>query len=634
LNQWANRDAALALASMDLHVFACNPDKTPCIEAWEQNATSSALKIQATWQPHLLPAIPVGAHHLLVIDADRKNGVDGVAAFTSLCAERAIELSTTLVAETPSGGFHFYWRTDVPYGNSRGSLPKGIDVRGVGGFCIAPGATLPDGRAYRIVQGSWDAIASLPDALAALLTEKRTQESPLEPVGTNMTDRERSYALSALNAECEKLAAMQPGSGRNAALNEAAHSMGTMNGWIERQTVFDALMDASARNGYIEKDGSTAARRTIESGYSAGQLKPRQLLSDVPNIDVRGLIAPKRGVTLISCASIEAKPVIWLWDGFIAKGKLTLLAGAGGTGKSTIAFNFAGIVSNGGCWPDGSRCVEPANVLIWSSEDDPADTIVPRLQAVGANVNRCHIVASTTEANGQKRSFDIAKDISELRSAAIQLGIVSLLIIDPIVSAVTGDMNKSNDVRRSLQSIVDFASEMNCAVVGITHFAKGTEGRNAADRVLGSTAFKDFSRSTLVAAKDDKSDSRVFAKAKSNNSSDTGGFNYSIELLRLNSGIEATRIAWGEPIEGSARTILAKVEGDGNEGGAKLSAAKQFLIEVLKSGPAPAKEVLSNAREGFGITEDTLRRAYREIGARPSKVGFGSSGGWMWSLPF
>jgi len=643
---------------MGLHIFPCNPDKTPKVKAWEQNATSNSLMIEATWQssPHLLPGLPIGAHGLVVFDADRKpNGPDGVAAFHSLCAAHSIDLSNAFVVETPSTGLHFYFRTETPYGNSSGSLPAGIDVRGLGGYVIAPGATLPDLRSYRIIAGTWDAIPALPEALASLLREKQATASPMtagEPVAFAVTDRERACAKAALADEVSKLRALGEGSGRNAALNQAGFNLGTMEGWIDLNTVYNELLQASIANGYAVKDGDSAARRTIESGIEAGRSKPRPLLTnDAPDIDVSGMIANgiaaykskhsklkpsfigKRSITLVQCSAIQAKPVTWLWNQFIPQGKLTLLAGAGGTGKSTLAFNFAAIVSNGGTWPDGTRCDVAANTLVWSSEDDAADTIVPRLTAVGANLSRCGIISGTIDENGLRCSFDAARDMGQLREATQQIGGVSLLIIDPIVSAVSGDMNKSNDVRRSLQAIVDFAAEMNCAVVGITHFAKGTAGKNSAERVIGSQAFAALARMVLVAAKEEDSNRRVFTRAKSNNSVDTGGFSYSIEEIELSSSIRAIRVVWGETLEGSSRSILATVEGDDKEDGNKLKAAKEFLVEMLSKGPAPAKDVFKNAREGYGITDDTLRRAYKDIGTKPSRIGFGSDGGWVWALP-
>jgi hypothetical protein len=582
------------------------------------------------------------------------NAPDGVAAFQSLCAAHSIDLSGAFVVETPSTGLHFYWQSRTAYGNSRGSLP-GIDVRGKNGYVIAPGATLPDGRCYRIIAGTWDAIPALPESLAAFLQEKRPAVMPAlpgGPVSLAVTEREQAFAQAALADEVAKLTAMRENSGRNRALNEAAHSLGTMEGWIDLNTAFSELFQASVANGYVAKDGEAQARATIESGINAGRSKPRPLLTGrAPDIDISAMIAngietykrkrsepaealiKKRSITLVQCSTIEAKPITWLWNGFIPQGKLTLLAGAGGTGKSTLAFNFAATVSCAGVWPDGSRCDVAANVLVWSSEDDAADTITPRLMAAGANLSRCGIISGAIDDNGLRCPFDAARDMDQLREAAQHIGGVSLLIIDPIVTAVTGDMHKANDVRRSLQAIVDFAGETNCAVIGITHFAKGTAGKNSAERVIGSQAFAALARMVLVAAKEEDSDRRVFTRAKSNNSIDTGGFNYSIEAVELQSGIVATRVLWGESLEGSSRSILAKVEGDGKEDGDKLRAAKQFLIEMLSNGPAPAKELLKYAREGQGISEDTLRRAYKEIGTKPSRVGFGSNGSWMWALP-
>lgn len=652
-----NRDAALALASRGLRIFPCNPDKTPKIAAWEQNGTSNGLNIEVTWQsaPHLLPGFPVGAHGLVVIDADRKpGGVDGVAAFDAICAVHKIDLAGAFVVETPSGGRHYYFSSATAFSNSRGSLPAGIDVRGLGGYVIAPGATLSDGRSYRLLAGSWDTIPALPEALAGLLREKRptvTPERHPAPTGLTVTHRERALAKAALADEVAKLSAMREGSGRNRALNEAAHSLGTMNGWIDLNAVADALWEASIANGYIAKDGEAAARQTIESGITAGMTKPRQLLSSVvPDIDISAMIANgiaaykrkqskpttpasgKRSVTLLQGSQIIERPIEWLWDGYLPSGKLTLLAGAGGTGKSTIAFNLAATITNAGLWPDGSRCNAPGNVLIWSSEDDPADTIKPRLMAVGANESRYGVISGTIDEHGLRCPFDAAQDMDELRISISRIGGISLLIIDPIITAVTGDMHKANDVRRSLQAIVDFAAEMNCAVLGITHFAKGTAGKNSAERVIGSQAFAALARMVLVAAKEEESSRRVFTRAKSNNSVDTGGFAYSIEALTLQRGIIATRVVWGEPLEGSSRSILSEIEGESaEEGTSKLAQAKAFLLEMLRNGPVPSKELLERARETHGLTNDTMRRAGKALSIDPRKLAM--NGGWVWELP-
>jgi len=654
--QSANRDAALSLARTGLRIFPCRPDKTPVIAEWEGRASGSPFQLGIWWDasPEALPAIPVGAHGIVVIDCDRHHaGIDGVSNFHALCAEHDIDLSNAFVVETPSTGLHYYFLSDEVFTGEVGKIAAAVDVRSDKNYVIAPGATLPDGRSYRHQAGSWDAIPALPESLAAFLKAKRPATAP-EPIQTRReaTENEKRYAEIALTDECAALSAVRAGEGRNAALNRAAHSIGTMAGagWIDPEAAARALWDAADRNGYRAKDGDAATLKTLQSGLDSGMAKPRDPLParDVPQW-VREMVAgwiaaykakqsvaatvpaSKRSVTLVPFSAIEEKPVEWLWDQYLPLGKLTLLAGSGGTGKSTIAFNFAGIISNGGVWPDGSRCHSAGNVIIWSSEDDPADTIKPRLLAVEADVNRCGVVQGATDEHGVSCPFDSARDMEALRDAVERIGGLSLLIIDPIVSAVTGDMNKANEVRRSLQTIVDFAAETKCAVLGITHFAKGTAGRNSAERVIGSTAFKDFSRMTLVAAKDEESNNRVFTRAKSNNSADTGGFSYGIEIVALHSGITATRIVWGEPLQGSSRAILAEVEGDSDSEESKLCIAKKFLLEMLRNGPVASKELFEHAREGYGVSTNTLRRAQKELGIVASKATF--AGGWMWALP-
>ena len=494
------------------------------------------------------------------------------------------------------------------------------------------------------------AVAPWIGAQQPALTSTAPARGSVDLAEAQVTDRDREYAASALADELSKLRSMEEGSGRNDALNKAAHSLGTLvgNGSIAGHHVGASLLQVAQENGYVAKRGEAAARRTIESGLNAGIEKPRRPVSDAePNIAVdlasiihkgqKRQIATKgtngrRTVTLLQGASIAAKPITWLWDGYLPQGKLTLLAGAGGTGKSTLAFSIAGTITNGGMWPDGSQCNRAGSVLIWSSEDDPADTIKPRLMAVGANDKRYGVVSGTVDEGGLSCPFDAARDMDALREAVASIGGISLLIIDPIVTAVTGDMHKANDVRRSLQTIVDFAAECNCAVLGITHFAKGTAGKNSAERVIGSQAFAALARMVLVAAKEEDSDRRVFTRAKSNNSVDTGGFSYAIEALSLERSIVATRVVWGEALEGSSRSILNGVESDAGETTiSKKGQAKKFLLEMLTKGPVPSIELFEHARERYGVSRDTLRRAQSDLGIEAVKAHF--SGGWMWRLP-
>ncbi len=340
-------------------------------------------------------------------------------------------------------------------------------------------------------------------------------------------------------------------------------------------------------------------------------------------------------VNLLNGASIRPTSIDWIWSQWLARSKLTILAGVAGTGKTTVALYFASTVSNAGKFPDSSECKESGNVLIWSSEDDPSDTLVPRLIAAGADLNKIHFVDGVRDCDGEIKSFDPAVDMPALYRSIKTIGGASLLIVDPIVSAVSGDMHKANDVRRSLQAIVDFASEFNCAVIGISHFAKGSKASTPQERVIGSQAFGALARMVWVCAKDEESQTRVFARAKSNISDDTGGFNYSLaqtELPDLN--IHTSIVIWGDSIEGSAKDILFDVEGSQEDRPKNATAeAMDALRDILSTEKMIGKEAKSLLmKEGF--TEKVIRNAREKLNVEIEKEGFGKDFRTFWKLPF
>ena len=341
-------------------------------------------------------------------------------------------------------------------------------------------------------------------------------------------------------------------------------------------------------------------------------------------------------VMLICATTLKPEPIKWLWFEWLALGKLHIMAGAPGQGKTTINLAFAATVSAGGRWPDGSRC-EPGNVLIWSGEDDPADTLLPRMVAMGANPPRVFFVGGA-RVNGESVAFDPARDMAQLIVAAERIGGCRLLIVDPVVSAVTGDSHKNTEVRRALQPLVDLGASLGCAVVGISHFSKGSGGRDPTERVVGSVAFGAVARVVMVAAKiksdDEGKERRVLARSKSNIGPDSGGFGYDIDQIELDAypGIFASRITWGAAVEGSARELLAEVDDDAPaDDDEPEHDVEEFLRELLKDEtPAPSKSIKSAARE-VGYAWRTVHRAAKRIGVRIKKAGM--DGGWFWTLP-
>jgi hypothetical protein len=339
-------------------------------------------------------------------------------------------------------------------------------------------------------------------------------------------------------------------------------------------------------------------------------------------------------VVTTCAADIEMEPISWLWALWLACGKLHILAGEAGTGKTTIALWLASIVSCGGRWPDGSRA-EAGNVLIWSGEDDPKDTLVPRLSAAGADLSRIFII-SGVQAGQDVRAFDPAKDMEGLLNAAQRIGNVKMLILDPIVNAVSGDSHKNTEVRRGLQPVVDFGTRTGCAILGITHFSKGSVGRSPLERLVGSLAFGALARVVMVAAtrenQDDAPTSRIFMRAKSNIGPDDGGYGYDLEQTPIpeKPEISASRVAWGKAIDGKARDVLNQAEAVKDSESSAIAEARAFLREALGEGQKTASEVEAEAKE-YGIQFRTVRRA--KDGMVVVRKGTKEEGGkWFWSL--
>ncbi|MBI1891720.1 MAG: AAA family ATPase [Burkholderiales bacterium] len=379
---------------------------------------------------------------------------------------------------------------------------------------------------------------------------------------------------------------------------------------------------------------------TINSGFNEGLKSPRRSQQSnsakFSNLEFPLRTPPKSKIAKTNIevqlrrgADIKPLPIHWLWRGWIACGKLSLLAGNAGTGKTTLALAIASVITRGGLFPDGSPCERAGNVLIWSGEDVADDTLVPRLIASGADMHRCFFIEGVNK-NGESIPFDPAMHIATLHDVCVKIGGASLMIVDPIVSAVSGDMYRPNDVRRSLQAIVDFAEIHQCAVIGITHFTKGSAGASPLDRILGSQAFVGLARLALVAAKEESGSRRILARAKSNIGKDMGGIAYSLNTTYIAPEIEVSHVVWGEAIEGSAREILNDVENVIGEDEFKRDAAKDFLRNKLRNGAIQVNQLKNEAGEA-NLKWRTVERAKSDLGVKANKAGL--DGGWFWTLP-
>lgn len=349
-------------------------------------------------------------------------------------------------------------------------------------------------------------------------------------------------------------------------------------------------------------------------------------------LDEQAGVPPERDRVHVVCGKdLKPQPIAWLWRDWLALGKMHILAGPAGCGKTTLMLTVGAAVTVGGHFPDNTRC-KVGNVLVWSGEDDPSDTLLPRLLAAGADASRVFFVQGS-RVSGEDVPFDPARDMVQLMETITAIGGVSLLIVDPVVSAVTGDSHKNTEVRRALQPLVDLGAMTGAAVLGISHFAKGGQGQDPSQRVVGSVAFSAVARVVLVAAKTkgpEGEERRVLARAKSNIGPDDGGFEYHLAQQEVLPGIQASKVMWGLAVAGTARELLAEPEQDDAADKTAAESAEDFLRELLADCPVSSKQVKADALDA-GYAWATVRRAADAIGVERKKGGMDA--GWYWRLP-
>jgi hypothetical protein len=342
---------------------------------------------------------------------------------------------------------------------------------------------------------------------------------------------------------------------------------------------------------------------------------------------------------LIRCVSdIAAQPVDWLWPGRIARGKVTMLAGHPGLGKSQSALDIAAVVTRGGEWPVDRTRPERGSVLILSAEDDPADTIRPRLEAAGADLTRCHIIEAAQDiGDGGKpcrRTFSLVEDIARLDAELRRLGDVALIIIDPI-SAYLGsiDSHKNAEVRSVLAPLSELATQHRVAVLTLSHLRKSVVG-DAVLQVTGSLAFAAAARAVYLVIRDpDDPGRRLFVPAKNNIGDDRTGYAYRIVPAVLSGGgIATSRIDWEpEAVMITADEALSPPDTRAPKRALRRSAAAKWLSEILADGPVAVTTLQAEA-EAAGFAWSTVRRAGDQMRITSEKMEF--QGGWAWRLPY
>jgi RecA-family ATPase len=384
-------------------------------------------------------------------------------------------------------------------------------------------------------------------------------------------------------------------------------------------TSYARVVAEKARRREIRKKAHDIIQAT-ENGADLDALST--LLGDV-KIEMPGSLASH--VTLV--ANVKAKAIQFLWPGRLPLGKLSVLDGDPGLGKSLLTLEIAARLSTGRPMPDGSlgHLNGPRGVVLLSAEDDASDTIRPRLEAAGADLTKIGLLSAVRGDEGSLRPPHLG-DVGELRRAIQDLA-AALVVIDPLMAFIGEghDSHRDHDIRRLLAPLAELAAETGASILVVRHLNKSQNG-NPLYRGGGSIGIVGAARSGLLVALDPEDpEIRVLALTKSNLAAPVPSLKY--KVIEASPGVAG--VVWlGESTQ-TASSLLASADESGNSR-TERDEAKGWLSAMLADGPVSAKQIRTESEQA-GHAWATIRRAQRDLGVDIRKDGF--QGAWTWRLP-
>jgi putative DNA primase/helicase len=402
--------------------------------------------------------------------------------------------------------------------------------------------------------------------------------------------------------DCEVIVAPSTLSGPN---NKRHFASGRAPGQCKIAKIPQWLLQISAKGG------------SDQSACESQQRLARSKSAGFPSNDGDGDSRP----LVTNAADVARKNVEWLWPERIALGKLSVIAGHPGLGKSQLAAFMAATVSTGCEWPCCEGRAPLGSVMMLMGEDDPGDTIRPRLEAANADLSRVHLIDTSDH------DFDLFSEMQRLEQEIQRVGDVRLIIIDPVTA-----FSKSGNVQRSAANrLRQLAVSTGAAVVAVSHLSK-TNRASALMQVIGSLGLVAVARATYIVANEQGTDRRLFLLAK-NNLAVARNLAYRIEPKITPNGAASSAVVWDPTLVTlSADEALACASGPAKQQPA-LTDATDFLTLMLSAGPMRAKGIMSEARDA-GVSFASLRRAAASLKVTKRRVGGLAGGGyWIWQLP-
>ena len=311
---------------------------------------------------------------------------------------------------------------------------------------------------------------------------------------------------------------------------------------------------------------------------------------------------------IISMDEVPVEEVEWLWYPYIPFGKLSIIHGDGGEGKTTLILQLAALLSRGEKLPCDSTEREPIKVIYQTAEDGLGDTIKPRLLAGNADCSQIKVI-DESEATLTMLDERIEKAIVETGARA--------LILDPVQAYIGAkvDMNRANEVRAVLSQLGRIAGQYRCAIILVGHLNKA-QGNKSNYRGLGSIDFQAAARSVLIVGRlKDNPQVRVMVQDKSSLAPE--GEPIAFELGKENG------FRWLGHYDISVDDLLSGIPKE-----KKSEQAENLILEYLSKGRYPQKELVKKA-QAMGISKRVLDEAKKALNVQSVKEG----SQWYWQLP-
>jgi putative DNA primase/helicase len=386
---------------------------------------------------------------------------------------------------------------------------------------------------------------------------------------------------------------------------------------------------------HAQQHGWALPRRNTTAAQG-GHRTPREPQREPPR---KPQTQPTRSAVLVKADTIKPQSISWAWKGRLAFGKLAMVAGDPGLGKSTILFEIAALHSVGGEFPCGEGRAQKCEVIILTAEDGLRDTAIPRLIAADADLSKIHFLTGTkAEDEDGEALFNLATDIAALRAVLKQNPNIRILIIDPLTAYLGATKAKENaEVRRTLAPLVRLIEDFDVCALANNHLNKGAG--KALYRILDSIAFVAVGRIVHLVIQDaDNKDNRKFICDKTNIGSKPLGLTYIVQKHWIpgeqGEEIETSRICWGtQHIDETADEALGE-----HSDPTATDDAIEFLKTVLAKGAMAVTTIEAEARAAGLLGEDQrlsqsrpFRSARKALKITTHKAGL--TEGWTWTMP-